>query len=301
MTRICEGRVVIVTGAGRGIGREHALLLAAHGANVVVNDLGSQADGTGQDISPAQKVVDEIKAAGGSAVANGSDVSCWTQAHELIQQAITTFGKLDVLVNNAGILRDRMLVNMTEDEWDSVIKVHLKGTFAPMRHAIDYWRDQTKSYGRPVSARIINTSSASGIYGNVGQANYGTAKMGITALTIIASRELEKYGVTVNAIAPIAQTRLTERLRDVTPEEAQRRDPKWVSPLVCWLASEQSQKVTGRVFEAGGGIIAVAEAWRRGPTMDQIDDPLLLGDRIRDLVARARPNVAVNGKELSAA
>jgi NAD(P)-dependent dehydrogenase (short-subunit alcohol dehydrogenase family) len=209
---ICDGRVAIVTGAGRGIGREHALMLAEQGAKVVVNDLGGAPDGTGADAGPAQQVVDEIKGMGGEAVANGDDVSDWDGAQRMVNQAVETFGRLDVLVNNAGILRDRMLVNMTEEEWDAVIQVHLKGTFAPSRHAAAYWREQSKA-GKTVDARIINTSSPSGIYGNVGQTNYGAAKAGIAAFTIIAAQELARYGVTVNAIAPAALTRLTEPLR----------------------------------------------------------------------------------------
>ena len=221
MAKLCEGRVCIVTGAGGGIGREHALLLAAHGAKVVVNDLGGSMDGEGASTGPAQAVAEEIIAAGGEAVANTDDVSSWDGAERMVQQAIDTFGGLDVLVNNAGILRDRMLVNMDEAEWDAVIKVHLKGTFAPARHAAAYWRDRSKA-GEEVDARIINTTSVSGIYGNPGQTNYGAAKMGIAAFTIIAAQELQRYGVTVNAIAPGALTRMTEGLggfKQPTPEQ----------------------------------------------------------------------------------
>src|ERR1700733_11185483 len=206
--RLCEGRVAIVAGGGRGIGREYCLMLAAEGAKVVVNDLGGSPDGSGADQGPAHDVVAEIKAAGGEAVANGADVSDWDQAKGMIDQAVQAFGKLDVLINNAGILRDRMLVNMTEAEWDAVIQVHLKGTFAPAHHAAAYWRDRSKEIGGSVNARLINTSSVSGIYGNIGQTNYGAAKMGIAAFTIIASRELRRYGVTVNSITPISLTRL---------------------------------------------------------------------------------------------
>jgi NAD(P)-dependent dehydrogenase (short-subunit alcohol dehydrogenase family) len=298
MGRLCEGRVAIVTGAGRGIGREHAKLLAAHGAKVIVNDLGGLADGTGKDGSPAQQVVNEIRAAGGEAVANTDDISDWAGALRMIEQAISTYGKLDVLVNNAGILRDRMLVNMTEAEWDAVIKVHLKGTFAPSHHAAAYWRDQSKALGQPVDARIINTSSVSGIYGNPGQTNYGAAKMGIAAFTIIAARELKRYGIMVNAIAPIAQTRLTENLRQRTEEEVARRDPRWVAPIAAWLASTESAGVTGRVFEAGGGILGIAEGWHRGPTVPQQEDPTVLGPIVRDLLSRARRNAGMDGKDL---
>ena len=208
---ICDGRVVVITGAGRGIGREHALEFASQGAKIVVNDLGAEIDGSGSSSGPAGEVVDEVRAMGGEAVANGDDVSDWEGAGRLIQTAIDTFGGLDVLVNNAGILRDRMLVNMTIDEWDAVIKVHLRGTFAPTRHAVEYWRNRTKA-GETNDARIINTTSPSGIYGNVGQTNYGAAKAGIASFTIIAAMELGRYGVTVNAIAPAALTRMTENL-----------------------------------------------------------------------------------------
>jgi NAD(P)-dependent dehydrogenase (short-subunit alcohol dehydrogenase family) len=205
MARLCEGRIAVVTGAGRGIGREHALMLAAHGAKVVVNDLGGAVDGSGGDLSPAQQVVEEIKAAGGEAVANGDDVSDFAGAERLIQTAIETFGDIHVLVNNAGILRDRMLVNMSEQEWDAVIKVHLKGTFGPARHAAAYWRDQSKA-GKEVDARIINTTSVSGIYGNPGQSNYGAAKAGIAAFTGIVALEIARYGVTVIALAQFSIT-----------------------------------------------------------------------------------------------
>jgi NAD(P)-dependent dehydrogenase (short-subunit alcohol dehydrogenase family) len=298
MTRLCEGRVAIVTGAGRGVGREYALMLAAHGAKVVVNDLGSAADGTGQDLSPAEQVVAEIRAAGGEAIANGDDVSDWDGAKHMIDQAVEKFGTLDAVINNAGILRDRMLVNMTEAEWDAVIKVHLKGTFAPARHAAAYWRDRQKATGQPANARIINTTSVSGIYGNQGQSNYGAAKAGIASFTIIAARELKRYGITVNAISPSAQTRMTEGLRELTEEQRERRNPRWVAPIGTWLVSEQSQRVTGRVFQAGNGILAVAEGWHRGPTIDQIDDPAALGPIVTDLVARSRLNAGMNGLDL---
>jgi NAD(P)-dependent dehydrogenase (short-subunit alcohol dehydrogenase family) len=297
MSRLCEGRVAVVTGAGRGIGREHALLLAAHGAKVVVNDIGAAADGTGLDSSPAAATVADIRAAGGEAVVNGDDVSDWAGAKNLIDQAIKEFGRLDVLINNAGILHDRMLANMSEAEWDAVIKVHLKGTFAPTHHATGYWREQSKAVGRPVDARIINTSSSSGLYGNPGQTNYGAAKAGIAAFTIIAARELRRYGITVNAIMPHAQTRMTEGLRTVTEEVRAKRDPRWVATLAVWLASTDSREVSGRVFEAGGGILAVMEGWHRGPTVDQIADPAKLGPIITDLVARARRNAGMDGKD----
>jgi NAD(P)-dependent dehydrogenase (short-subunit alcohol dehydrogenase family) len=298
MSGLCAGRVAIVTGAGRGIGREHALMLAAHGAKVVVNDLGAAADGTGSDATPASEVVAAIRKAGGEAVVNGEDISDWAGAKRLIDQAVETFGRLDVMVNNAGILRDRMLFNMSEAEWDAVIKVHLKGTFAPSRHAVAYWRDQAKVTGRPVDARIINTSSTSGLFGNVGQTNYGAAKAGIAAFTIIAARELGRYGITVNAVSPSAQTRLTEGLRQRTPEEIARRDPRWIAPLITWLASEESREVTGRIFFAGNGILSVGEGWHHGPTVPQLGDPRELGPIVRDLVAKARKNAGMDGKDL---
>jgi NAD(P)-dependent dehydrogenase (short-subunit alcohol dehydrogenase family) len=296
MAKLCEGRVVLVTGAGRGIGREYALLLAQHGAKVVVNDLGGNLDGTGVDASPAQKVVEEIRALGGEAVADGHDVSDWNGAKAMIDQAIQSFGRLDVLVNNAGILRDRMLVNMGEAEWDAVIKVHLKGTFAPTHHAAAYWRYLVKETNTPANARVINTSSVSGLYGNIGQTNYGAAKAGIAAFSIVAARELHRYGVTVNAIAPIANTRLTETLREYTEADRMRRNPRWVAPVVVWLASAQSSDINGRVIEAGNGIFAIAEGWHRGPTVAQSDDPVALGSVLTQMVASARKNAGLGDK-----
>lgn len=294
---MCEGRVCVVTGAGRGIGREHALMLAAQGAKVVVNDLGGEMDGTGESSGPAHDVVAEITAAGGSAVANGDDISTWDGAKQLVDTAIEVFGTLDVMVNNAGILRDRMLVNMTEAEWDAVIAVHLKGTFAPSHHAAAYWRQRVKD-GHPVNGRIINTSSPSGIYGNPGQTNYGAAKAGIAAFTIIAAKELARYGVTVNAIAPAALTRMTENLGMGHADELTKAalSPRWIAPIVTWLASEQSQDVTGRVFDVSGQRLAVAEGWQRGPTFENPpDDPADLGDVVRGLVGSARANSTMSG------
>jgi len=299
MSGFCEDRVVIVTGAARGLGREYALMLAAHGAKVIVNDLGGARDGTGADASPAAAVVEEIKAAGGEAMVNGADVSDFAAAQAMIQQAIDRYGRLDVLINNAGILRDRMLVNMTEAEWDAVIKVHLKGTFSPSRHAAAYWRNQSKA-GKPVDARLINTTSVSGIYGNAGQTNYGAAKMGIAAFTIIAARELGRYGVTSNAIAPAALTRMTEDLAPgpLSEEEKKKRDPLWVAPLATWLASTESRGITGRVFEGSGQVFAVAEGWHRGPAVAPIEDPTKLGPILRDMVKRARKNAGMDGRDL---
>jgi len=300
MAGICEGRVVIVTGAGRGIGRSHALEFAAQGAKVVVNDLGALVDGTGADAGPANEVVSAITDMGGEAIANGEDVSDFEGAKRLIDAAIERFGRLDVLVNNAGILRDRMLINMTAEEWDAVIKVHLRGTFAPAHHAAVHWRELAKA-GETNDARIINTSSSSGIYGNPGQTNYGAAKAGIAAFTIITAMELGRYGVTVNAIAPGAQTRMTENLRpdrpEVKPDEFDARSPDNVAPLVVWLGSTESAGVTGRVFNVAGGRISVAEGWHAGPGVDKGDrwDPAELGKVIPDLVEKAEPNAAMSG------
>jgi NAD(P)-dependent dehydrogenase (short-subunit alcohol dehydrogenase family) len=266
---------------------------------VVVNDLGGARDGTGASQTPAEEVVAEIVAAGGQAVANADDVSDWQGAERLVHQAINTFGGLDVLVNNAGILRDRMLVNMAEAEWDAVIKVHLKGTFAPSHFAAAWWRDRAKATGKPVHARLINTTSVSGIYGNPGQTNYGVAKAGIAALTIIAARELARYGITVNAVAPGALTRMTEDLGMGQGSEADRAamHPRWIAPIVTWLASTASGDVTGRVFEASGRLLAVAEGWHRGPTVAPVDDPTALGPIVADLVRRARRNAGMDGQD----
>jgi NAD(P)-dependent dehydrogenase (short-subunit alcohol dehydrogenase family) len=293
MTGICSGRVVIVTGAGRGIGRGHALEFARAGASVVVNDLGAEVDGTGSSTGPAGAVVDEIRAAGGEAVANGDDVSEWKGAARLVRSALETYGRVDVLVNNAGILRDRMLVNMTEDEWDKVIQVHLKGTFGPAHFAAEHWRERSKA-GDEVDARIVNTSSTSGIFGNVGQTNYGAAKAGIAAFTIIAAQELGRYGVTVNAIAPGARTRMTENLRGARPEagpgEFDSRAPENVAPLVVWLGSPESRSVTGQVFLVGGGRIGIARGWHRGPEVDKGArwEPEELSEIVPSLVAEAQ-------------
>jgi NAD(P)-dependent dehydrogenase (short-subunit alcohol dehydrogenase family) len=285
--RMCEGRVCIVTGAGRGLGREYARSLARHGAKVVVNDLGGGRDGTGADTGPAQEVVDEITATGGDAAANTDDVSSWDGAANLVQQAIDTFGGLDVLVNNAGILRDRMLFSMTEEEWDGVIRVHLKGTFAPSHHAATFWRERSKS-GEPVDARLVNTTSVSGLYANVGQTNYGAAKAAIATFTQIAAQELSRYGVTVNAIAPGALTRLTGDL-EITDEIRRNFAPTWVAPVITWLASPDSADVTGQVIEASGLVLAVAEGWHRGPSTDPVETPEEVGPLVRELLTDARP------------
>jgi NAD(P)-dependent dehydrogenase (short-subunit alcohol dehydrogenase family) len=300
---ICDGRIVVITGAGRGIGREHALEFASQGAKIVVNDLGAEVDGSGSSAGPAGQVVDEIRGMGGEAVANGDDVSDYEGAGRLIATAIDTFGGLDVLVNNAGILRDRMMVNMTIEEWDAVIRVHLRGTFAPMRHAVEYWRNRSKA-GETNDARVINTTSPSGIYGNVGQTNYGAAKAGIASMTIIAAMELGRYGVTVNAIAPAALTRMTENLGmgDASaakkPEEFDPLDPGNIAPLVVWLGSPESAAITGRVFNVMGGNISVAEGWVAGPGVDKDDrwDPAELGAVVPGLVEAAAPNANMGGK-----
>jgi len=264
----CADRVCIVTGAGRGIGREYALLLAHYGAKVVVNDVGGARDGTGRDTGPAQEVVDEITSAGGAAVASTDDIGTWDGGQAIVRQAVDTFGGLHVVVNNAGILRDRMLFSMTEAEWDDVIRVHLKGTFVTSRHAAAYWRDRAKN-GVENDARLINTTSVAGIYANPGQTNYGAAKAGIAAFTQIAALELGRYGVTANAVAPGGLTRLTEDLT-LPDEMLDRFQPRWVAPLVGWLASPRSRDITGQVFESSGVVFGVAEGWRRGPSTTDV-------------------------------
>lgn len=301
---ICDGRVVIVTGAGRGIGREHALAFAAEGAKVVVNDLGAGIDGADVGEHPAEQVVAEIKAAGGEAVVNGNDISSWDGAKELVQQAIDTFGGLDVLVNNAGFLRDKMLVGMSEEEWDKVTTVHLKGHFAPMRHAAEYWRAESKA-GRPRAARVINTSSGAGLFGSVGQGNYATAKAGIALLTIQTAAEMKGYGVTANAIAPAARTRMTTSAGEgmasqmSAPDDGSfdAMDPANVSPLVVWLGSEESGEVTGRVFEVEGGKVTVCDGWQRAASEDKGAkwDPAELGSVVPRLLAESPAPVPVYG------
>ncbi len=292
MNGICDGRVAIVTGAGRGIGRGHALELARQGAKVVVNDIGGAVDGSGLDIGPAQQVADEIVALGGEAVANTDSVADWEGAQRLINQAVETFGGLDVLVNNAGILRDRMIFNMTEEEWDAVIAVHMKGTFAPLRWAATYWRERAKA-GEEVSASVINTSSTSGLFANPGQGNYGAAKSGIATLSIIAAKELARYGVRVNAVAPGARTRMTENLggRMSAPAEGDwdQRSPDNIAPLVTWLGSTEAEGITGQVFIVMGGRVVVAKNWERGPEQDKGArwDPAELGEVVPRLVEEA--------------
>ena len=294
MTGICEGRVVIVTGAGRGIGREHAIEFARQGAKVVVNDLGAEVDGSGGSTGPAGEVVEAIRSMGGEAMANGDDVADWKGAGQLVQSALDAFGRLDTLVCNAGILRDRMLVNMTEDDWDLVVRVHLKGHFCPLRHAAGHWRELVKAE-QEVKGRVVLTSSAAGLYGNVGQTNYAAAKSGIATMARVAGAELKRYGVTVNAIAPAARTRMTESLfADVMakpdPGAFDAMDPANIAPLVVWLGSDDAGDVTGQVFEVNGGVVSVTENWRHGPDRDKGDrwEPAELGPVVRDLLAKSQ-------------
>jgi len=266
------GKVAIVTGAGRGIGRAHALALAAAGATVVVNDLGGSLGGEGTDAEPAQEVVAEIETAGGEAVANGENVADFAGAGRLVQQTVDQLGRLDILVNNAGILRDRMLVNMTEAEWDAVINVHLKGHFSPTQHAATYWRERSKA-GEEVRGRVINTASPSGVFGNVGQANYGAAKAGIAAFTLIAAQELGRYGVTVNCIAPNARTRMTEDTFDMgdAPEGFDPLDPANNSAVVVALCADEAQGITGQVFHVWGGAVNALRGWSAGELFESQD------------------------------
>jgi NAD(P)-dependent dehydrogenase (short-subunit alcohol dehydrogenase family) len=276
------GKVAIVTGAGRGIGREHALALSRAGARVVVNDLGVSLAGEAAGDSPAQQVVDEITSGGGEAVADGENVADFQGAKRLVEHAIDAFGSLDILVNNAGIIRDRMLVNMEEAEWDAVIHVHLKGHFAPTRHAASYWRDRSKA-GEDVRARVINTSSPSGVFGNVGQANYGAAKAGIVGFTLIAAQELGRYGVTVNCLAPNARTRMTEAAFGEIPRpdgEFDPADPANNCPIVVALSADEAQDITGQVFFVYGGAINALRGWAAGELFlseDRWDPDELLG------------------------
>lgn len=284
MTKILDGRVAIVTGAGRGIGRAHALELAAQGAAVVVNDFGVSLSGEGDDDTPADQVVAEIEAAGGRAVANGADVADFAQAEAMVRQAIDTFGGLDILVNNAGFVRDRMLVNTSEEEWDAVVRVHLKGHFAPLRHAGAYWRAEAKE-GRQRAARVINTSSGAGLQGSIGQTTYSAAKAGIAGMTLVAAAEMGRYGVTVNAIAPVARTRMTEGAFDTSAMP----EPGDNSPVVAWLASEEAGDVTGRVIEIEGGKVTVENGWTHGPAEDlgRRWESAEVGERLRALLAQA--------------
>ena len=305
------GKVAIVTGAGRGIGRAHALALADAGAAVIVNDLGAALSGEGHDDSPAQQVVTEIEAAGGRAAANGENVADFAGAERLVRQALDTFGRLDILVNNAGILRDRMLVNMSEQEWDAVIAVHLKGHFAPTRHAAAYWRERSKE-GDDVKGRVINTSSPSGVFGNIGQSNYGAAKAGIAGFTLIAAQELHRYGVTVNCLAPNARTRMTEDTFDMgaPPEGFDPLDPSNMSPLVVALSADAAQNITGQVFHLWGGAVNALRGWSAGELFaadERWDADALLGELLARFPDGASPPgmlagmQAAGGRSLQAA
>ncbi|MDQ2650971.1 MAG: SDR family oxidoreductase [Actinomycetota bacterium] len=301
MSGICDGRVVIVTGAGRGLGRAHALELARQGARVVVNDVGTELDGSGGGTGPAVEVVEEITAAGGEGVADNNDVADFDGAAALVQTAIATWGQLDAVVNNAGIVRDRMFANASEDEWDAVVRVHLKGHFAVARHAAAHWRDLAKAGDTP-DARIINTSSGAGIMGSIGQAAYSAAKGGIASLTLVQAAELGRYGVTANALAPSARTRMTEGVFDsmAKPDDPDAFDamaPDNVSPIVAWLASPLSAHVTGRMFEVEGGTVGIADGWQHGPTRDKGArwEPAELTGVIDELLAEAPAPAPVYG------
>jgi NAD(P)-dependent dehydrogenase (short-subunit alcohol dehydrogenase family) len=300
MSGICEGRVVIVTGAGRGLGRAHALAFAREGARVVVNDLGVSSRGEGRDAGPAHEVVEEIRALGSEAITDGADVADGEQAKALVGAAIARFGRLDVVVNNAGFVRDRMFVSSTEEEWDAVIRVHLRGHFCVSRHAAAYWRDEAKA-GRTPDARLVNTSSGAGLLGSVGQSAYSAAKAGIAALTLVQAAELGRYGVTAHAIAPVARTRMTEAVFAETmkkPEEGfDAADPANVSPLVVWLGSSESRGISGRIWEVSGGRISVMDGYREEAQIDQGRrwEPGELGPRVRELLGKARPAVKPYG------
>jgi len=293
MPGLCEGRVAIITGAGRGLGRVYALELARQGAAVVINDLDTAHKGAAEAAArSADELVAQIIAEGGRAVANYDDIADWSAAGRLVAQTVEAFGRLDVLVNNAGILRDRTIAAMSEDEWDSVIRVHLRGTAAMSHWAAAYWRDLAKS-GQPVDARIINTTSASGLYGSPSQSNYAAAKAGIASFTVTIALELDRYGVTVNAVAPAARTRLTQAL--ITDDSA--FPPERVAPIVAWLASAESKDVTGRVFDVGGDWLSVAQGWRKGPIARRSDGWTTpdVGETLRDLLAKAAPNASFFG------
>ncbi|HEX7670244.1 MAG TPA: SDR family oxidoreductase [Polyangiaceae bacterium] len=301
MPKLCEGRVVIVTGAARGIGREHALEFARQGARVVVNDLGTSVAGAGRSSGPAEEVVHAIHELGGEAVANGDDIADFEGAGRLVQTALDRFGGLDVVVNNAGFLQDRMFASATEDEWDAVMRVHLKGHFCVSRHAASHWRALVKGGRSSVDGRIINTSSGAGLLGAVGQSAYSAAKAGIAALTLVQAAELGRYGVTVNAIAPAARTRMTEvvfgEMMQPPKSGFDGMNPSNISPLVVWLGSTESKDVTGRVFELRGGEICVYQGWRPGPSVDKGErwDPAELATTVHELLARAVTPMKVYG------
>jgi NAD(P)-dependent dehydrogenase (short-subunit alcohol dehydrogenase family) len=315
MAGLLEGKVAIITGSGRGIGREEALLMAKHGAKVVVNDLGAHFDGTGSaDVHPAQQVVDEIKKMGGEAVTNGESVSDFKGAKRIVECALDHFGKLNILVNNAGILRDRMIFNMGEEDWDAVIAVHLKGTFAMSRHACEYWREEHKK-GNVLNGRIINTSSDAGLLGNVGQSNYGAAKAAVALMAIVMDAEMQKYGVTCNAIAPVARTRLTVEATPSTAAFMGKQveegkfdvfDPRNIAPLVVWLASDDAANVHGEVFRVGGGTVWLMQGWHSVGKVSQRAtwEPAALGEKLKAELAKgitAKENIgAIMAEALSA-
>ena len=302
MGHLCDGRVVVITGAGRGIGRGHALEFARQGARVVVNDIGAELDGSGGSTGPAGEVVEQIRSAGSEAVANGDDISTWEGGANLVRAALDAFGDLHVVVNNAGVVRDRMFANASEDEWDLTMAVHLKGHFTTARHAAGYWRDRAKA-GESVDARIINTTSGAGLMGSVGQAAYSAAKGGIVSLTLVQAAELGRYGVTANAIAPAARTRMTEQVFAQTmaaptdPEAFDEMAADNVAPLVAWLGSSDSAGVTGRVFEAEGGKVSVADGWHHGTVIDHGArwEPIDVGAAVTDLLAQAPDPTPVYG------
>jgi NAD(P)-dependent dehydrogenase (short-subunit alcohol dehydrogenase family) len=315
MAGLLEGKVAIVTGSGRGIGREEALLMAKHGAKIVVNDLGAHFDGTGSaDVHPAQEVVNEIKKMGGEAVTNGESVSDFKGAKRIVECALDHFGKLNIVVNNAGILRDRMIFNMGEEDWDAVINVHLKGTFAMSRHACEYWREEHKK-GNVLNGRIINTSSDAGLLGNVGQSNYGSAKAAVALMAIVMDAEMQKYGVTCNAIAPVARTRLTVEATPSTAAFMGKKveegkfdvfDPRNIAPLIAWLASDDAGNVHGEVFRVGGGTVWLMQGWHSVGKVTQraVWEPAALGEKLKAELAKgitAKENIgAIMAEALSA-